>query len=101
MNKDSICSKTHMVNQMDRPKQGTIHVDELYEKWHERRDGFTRKTMNKVAYRRMMARLNSAGKRRTNHAVTTKLGLGEFKRGKKHYMAGWRKRLFEEAKVIE
>jgi hypothetical protein len=70
------------------------NINFVYENWHTKQTGFTRSTMDAKLYTQMMARLNKAGKRRSNYAVTTKNGPEEYRKMKAVFMKNWRQKVF-------
>jgi hypothetical protein len=74
----------------------SVPIEDVFERWHAREEGYTRATMDRAQYHRMMARLNIAGKRRSNYQVTVKRGKAAYKAQKSAYMKAYRRRIFAD-----
>lgn len=71
-------------------------IMQRYEKWLSKEDGYTRKTMSRKEYSKMMKAFSEAGLKRTNFACSVKNYESEkaYRKARAQWMRQWRKRAF-------
>ena len=77
-------------------KLGKAEIMQLYKKWLDREQGFSRQTMTRKEYAKMMKVFSEAGLKRTNFAVSVKKCGSEkaYRAAKAARMRAWRARAF-------
>ena len=77
-------------------KMDKAKMMERYEKWLSKEDGYTRKTMSRKEYSKMMKAFSEAGLKRTNYACSVKNYESEkdYRKARAQWMRQWRKTAF-------
>ena len=77
-------------------KMDKAKMMECYEKWLNKQEGFTRKTMSRKQYSKMMKAFSEAGLKRTNFACSIKNHESEksYREARAQWMRQWRERAF-------
>ena len=72
---------------------------EMYEKWLSKEDGFTRATVRRNEYSKMMKAFSEAGLKRTNFRISIKQydSGSSYQKAKAQWMKVWRKARFAQS----